>query len=126
MFAAGLRSSGKANPFCREAEMIDLKKKCWREKVTAEITVAHVLQFAKELGTKMNAAEAAAFLNEHGRAQALWTHMMQAGEEFLKSNLAGSTGLHKTGETVARSAASSNPLPRKVMRASQPASVLYQ
>ena len=49
----------EANPFCREAEMIDLKKKCWREKVTAEITVAHMLQFAKELGTNMNAAEAA-------------------------------------------------------------------
>ena len=49
--------------------MIDLKKKCWREKVTAEITVAHMLQFARELGANMNAAEAATFLNEKGRAQ---------------------------------------------------------
>ncbi len=65
--------------------MIDLKKKCWREKVTAEITVAHMLQFAAELGTRMNATEAEAFLNEKGRAQAVWTHMMQAGEEFLKT-----------------------------------------
>jgi hypothetical protein len=79
------------NSFCREAEMIDLKKKCWREKVTAEITLAHVLQFAKEAGTNMNAAEVAAFLNEQGRAQAVWTHMMQAGEEYIKSNLAGKT-----------------------------------
>jgi hypothetical protein len=123
---AGYFHAGKANPFCREAEMIDLKKKCWREKVTAEITVAHVLQFAKELETNMDAAEAAIFLNEHGRAQAVWTHMMQAGEEFLKSSLAGSTGLHKTGGTVARPASPPNPLPRKTMRPSETASVLYQ
>ena len=75
------------NSFCREAEMIDLKKKCWREKVTAEITLGHVLQFAKEAGTSMDTAEVAAFLNEHGRAQAVWTHMMQAGEAYIKSNL---------------------------------------
>jgi hypothetical protein len=81
----------KANPFCREAEMIDLKKKCWREKVTAEITLAHVLQFAREAGTNMNTAEVAAFLNEKGRAQDVWTHMMQAGEEYIKSSLEHST-----------------------------------
>ena len=79
------------NSFCREAEMIDLKKKYWREKVTAEITLAHVLQFAKEAGTGMNAAEVATFLNEQGRAQAVWMQMMQAGEEYIKSNLAGKT-----------------------------------
>jgi uncharacterized protein with HEPN domain len=71
--------------------MIDLKKKCWREKVTAEITLAHVLQFAKEAGMTMDAAEVAAFLNEQGRAQAVWTHMMQAGEAYIKSNLARKT-----------------------------------
>lgn len=81
--------------FCREAEMIDLKKKCWREKVTAEITVAHVLQFAREMGSNMRAAEVAAFLNEKGRAQEVWTHMMQAGEHYIKSNLEDSKfGLH--------------------------------
>ncbi|HLI62315.1 MAG TPA: hypothetical protein VKV05_02865 [Terriglobales bacterium] len=75
--------------------MIDLKKKCWREKVTAEITLAHVLQFAKEAGAIMNAAEVAAFLNEKGRAQAVWTHMMQAGEQYIKSTLASNrAGLH--------------------------------
>ena len=106
--------------------MIDLKKKCWREKVNAEITVAHVLQFAKELGTKMDAAEAATFLNEHGRAQAVWTHMMQAGEAFLKSNLAGRTRLHKTGGTVTRPTTPPDSLPHKTMRPSGTASVLYQ
>lgn len=71
--------------------MIDLKKKCWREKVTAEITLAHVLQFAREAGTNMSADEVAAFLNEKGRAHGVWTHMMQAGEAYIKSSLAGQT-----------------------------------
>lgn len=82
--------------------MIDLQKKCWREKVTAEITLAHLQQFAKEAGTTMSAAEVAAFLNEKGRAQSVWTHMMQAGEEYVKSSLAArKIGIH----TMERSAA---------------------
>ena len=67
--------------------MIDFKKKCWREKVTAEITLAHLQQFAREMGTDMSATEVAAFLNEKGRAQSMWTHMMQAGEKFIKASL---------------------------------------
>ena len=77
----------QTNPFCREAEMIDLKKKCWREKVTAEITMAHIQQFAEESGTSMSAAEVAQFFNQNGRAQAVWTHMMQAAEQYVKSSL---------------------------------------
>jgi hypothetical protein len=76
--------------------MIDLKKKCWREKVTAEITLAHLQQFASEMGSSMSAADVAAFLNENGRAQDLWTRMMQAGEEYIKSSLTSSAvGLHR-------------------------------
>lgn len=76
--------------------MIDLKKKCWREKVTAEITLAHLQQFAREMGSSMSAAEMAAFLNERGRAQAVWTHMMQAGEEYIKASLTSKNiGLHR-------------------------------
>lgn len=86
--------------------MIDLKKKCWREKVTAEITLVHVLQFAKEAGATMNAAEVAAFLNEKGRAQAVWTQMMQAGEQYIKSSLernqAGLHGLKQPRRTPVR------------------------
>ena len=83
--------------------MIDLKKKCWREKVTAEITVAHLQQFASEMGNSMSAAEMAAFLNEKGRAQAVWTHMMQAGEEYIKANLASrSIGLPARDPGAAR------------------------
>ena len=37
--------------------MIDLTKKIWREKVTAEITLAHMEQFARELGSNMSVAE---------------------------------------------------------------------
>lgn len=100
--------------------MIDLKKKCWREKVTAEITVAHMLRFAAELGIRMNAAEAEGFLNEKGRAQAVWTHMMQAGEEFLKTDLADRPGLHTSKPGAARPAAP------KIIRAPAPTSVSYQ
>lgn len=67
--------------------MIEQKKKCWREKVTAEITLAHVQAFAEEIGTNITVAEVATFLNQNGRAQGLWNHMMQAGEQFIKSNL---------------------------------------
>ncbi len=105
--------------------MIDLKKKCWREKITAEITVAHVLQLAKEMGASMNAAEAATFLNERGRAQAVWTHMMQAGGDFLKANLAGRTGLPNPIRST-QSITSARPLPRKPSAYAGSASVSYQ
>ncbi len=83
--------------------MIDLKKKCWREKVTAEITLAHVQQFAAEAGSNMSAAEVAAFLNQQGRAQNMWMHMMQAGEEFIKATLeSGTLGLHRVERADAR------------------------
>lgn len=80
--------------------MIDLKKKCWREKVTAEITVAHLQQFAQEVGCNLSAAELAAFLNEKGRAQAIWTQMMQAAEQYIKTNLASQPRFHTTVRTA--------------------------
>ncbi len=67
--------------------MKDLNKKCWREKVTAEITLAHLQHFAAESGSHMNADEVAAFLNQDGRAHGMWVHMMQAGEDYMKSIL---------------------------------------
>ena len=75
--------------------MIDLKKKCWREKVTAEITLAHLMHFAREAGSEMNSAEIAAFLNRDGRAHGVWMHMMKAGEDYIKSSLeASQAGIH--------------------------------
>jgi len=104
--------------------MIDLKKKCWREKVTAEITVAHLQQFAKEIGTNMSAADAATFLNEKGRAQAIWTYMMQAGEEFIKTGLAQKSAL-PTGRTASRATSPAN-LSHKNLGAREPSSLSYQ
>jgi len=67
--------------------MKDLTKKCWREKVTAEITLAHLQHFADESGNHLSAAEVAALLNQDGRAHDMWIHMMQAGEDYMKSIL---------------------------------------
>jgi len=39
-----------------------------REKVVAEITVAHLTQFASESGRPLSAEEALTFLNQQGRA----------------------------------------------------------
>jgi hypothetical protein len=61
------------------------KKK--REKVVAEITAAHLSEFAAEIGRTMNQEEAIAFLNSEGRAYEMWKRMMQAGEEYLRSTL---------------------------------------
>jgi hypothetical protein len=58
-----------------------------REKVVAEITAAHLSQFANELGAVMTREEAIAFLNRDGRAYSMWKQMMQAGEEYIKNSL---------------------------------------
>ena len=62
-------------------------KKCWRERVIAEITVAHLVEFAREAGGEISATQAEAFLNENGHAYEMWMQMMRAGEEFIKSHL---------------------------------------
>ncbi|HEY4899185.1 MAG TPA: hypothetical protein VIH91_00050 [Terriglobales bacterium] len=84
--------------------MIDLKKKCWREKVTAEITMTHIQQIAEELGANMSAAEVAKFFNHDGRAQIVWTYMMQAAEQYIKSSLetkgAALPGVSQSGNPV--------------------------
>ena len=61
------------------------KKK--REKVNAEITAAHLVQFAREVGTGMTYEDAIAFLNRNGRAYDMWKHMMKAAEEYIKQSL---------------------------------------
>ncbi len=62
-------------------------KKCWRQKVVAEMTAAHLQQFARELGTPLSAPDALVFLNERGRAYEMWKEMMRAGEEYIKASL---------------------------------------
>jgi tRNA nucleotidyltransferase (CCA-adding enzyme) len=59
------------------------KKK--REKVVAEITAAHLAHFASDAGVPMTQEDAVAFLNRDGRAYAMWKHMMQAGEDYIRT-----------------------------------------
>jgi len=61
------------------------KKK--RDKVVAEITLAHLIHLAREAGHAVSDEEALAFLNCDGRAYAMWKEMMHAGEEYIKSRL---------------------------------------
>lgn len=62
-------------------------KKCWRQKVVAEMTATHLQQFAQEMGSSLSAPDALVFLNEHGRAYEMWKQMMKAGEEYIKAKL---------------------------------------
>ena len=62
-------------------------RKCWRARVTAEITTSHLVQFAREAGEQISTEQAEAFLNEDGHAYEMWMHMMRAGEEFIKSRV---------------------------------------
>jgi tRNA nucleotidyltransferase (CCA-adding enzyme) len=64
--------------------MPDKKK---REKVVAEITLAHLTRVAVETGRPLTEEQAINFLNQEGRAYAMWTRMMQAGEEYIKTTL---------------------------------------
>ncbi len=61
------------------------KKK--RDKVVAEITAAHLAEYAGEIGRNMTQEEAISFLNKQGRAYEMWKHMMHAGEEYVKGAL---------------------------------------
>jgi hypothetical protein len=65
----------------------DMTSKKQREKVVAEITVAHLTQFANESGRPLTAEEAVAFLNQQGRAYEMWKQMMHAAEDYIKKTL---------------------------------------
>jgi hypothetical protein len=58
-----------------------------REKVVAEITLAHLTQFANESGRPISHEDAIAFLNQQGRAHEMWKQMMQAAEQYIKTAL---------------------------------------
>lgn len=76
-------------------------KKCWRERVIAEITVAHLIEFAREAGDEISTSQAEAFLNENGHAYQMWMEMMRAGEEFIKSHLTLSVPVQELRDTGA-------------------------
>lgn len=65
----------------------------FRQKVVAEITLAHLTQCAQELGGNLTLQEAVEFLNHHGHAYEMWKRMMQAGEEYMKSALQARTAV---------------------------------
>jgi hypothetical protein len=69
-----------------------------RDRVMAEITLSHLMRLAVEQGCPVSPEQARVFLNEEGRAYEMWKHMMQAGEEFIASNLAL---LHHADDTAA-------------------------
>jgi len=78
-----------------------------REKVVAEITVAHLAEFASEIGRALSHDEAVAFLNREGRAYEMWKHMMKAGEEYVKSALQEKSRFAARTQTV--------PAPRRLV-----------
>jgi hypothetical protein len=68
----------------RRIRMTDHKK---REKVVAEISLAHLMQCAAATGRALSQDEAIVFLNEDGRAYEMWKRMMAAGEDYIRSVL---------------------------------------
>lgn len=58
-----------------------------REKVVAEITLAHLTQFARQMSRSLTPEEAIAYLNHDGHAYEMWKRMMQAGEDYIESSL---------------------------------------
>jgi hypothetical protein len=58
-----------------------------RERVTAEITLSHLMRLGNEQGCPVSREQALAFLNQEGRAFEMWKHMMQAAEEFIACSL---------------------------------------
>jgi len=58
-----------------------------REKVVAEITTLHLVEFMREQGKTLDQRQAIEFLNENGCAYTMWKHMMLAGENYIKSVL---------------------------------------
>ena len=58
-----------------------------RERVTAEITLSHLMRLGNEHGCPVSREQALAFLNQDGRAFEMWTQMMQAAEDFIACSL---------------------------------------
>ncbi|HZP61889.1 MAG TPA: hypothetical protein VFB28_00630 [Terriglobales bacterium] len=58
------------------------KKK--RQRVTAEITAAHLTELASKLKCPLTHEQAIALLNNEGHAYEMWKWMMKAGEEYIR------------------------------------------
>ena len=67
-----------------------LSEKKDRERVTAEVTLSHLMRLGNERneqGHPVSREQALAFLNQEGQALEMWKHMMQAAENFIACSL---------------------------------------
>ena len=62
-------------------------QKTTRNKVTAEISLCHLMRLANEGGWPLSQERALAFMNEDGHAFEMWKHMMHAAEDFIAHSL---------------------------------------
>lgn len=58
-----------------------------RTRVVAEITPAYIRQLAIKSGCPVSEDHVLTFINQNGHAYEMWMRMMQAGEDFIMSNL---------------------------------------
>jgi len=58
-----------------------------KERVTAEITLSHLIRLAHDQGCPMSYQEALAFFNQNGQAFEMWKIMMHAAEDFITNSL---------------------------------------
>ena len=61
-----------------------------RDRVTAGITLFHLMRLASERDRSVSREQAMAFLNQEC-AQEMWHHMMQAGLNLIACSLFGNT-----------------------------------
>jgi hypothetical protein len=59
-----------------------------RERVVAEITTVHLIEFMREQGRSMDQQQALNFLNQDGHAYVMWKQMMHAAENYISSEIA--------------------------------------
>ena len=74
-----------------------MRQKRNRDRVTAEITLFHLMRLASERGRSVSREQAMAFLNQEC-AQQMWQNMMQAGMDFIACSLLADTAAWKSSE----------------------------
>jgi hypothetical protein len=58
-----------------------------RQRVTAEITLFHLILLANEHGYRVSHKQAVAFMNEKASAREIWNQMMRTRLDFIPSSL---------------------------------------
>ena len=65
-----------------------MRQKRNRERVAAEITTLHLIEFMREQGRSIDQQQALNFLNLDGHAYSMWVQMMHAAENYISSEIA--------------------------------------